>query len=69
MKPAYKVVIIESERGWGQRIDEIQYFRGKNAKKRAESFVTKHNSINNLPYVPDVYYRAEPPIFVDEDEE
>lgn len=69
MKPAYKVEIIESERGWGQKVDDVEYFRGKTAKKNAEDFVKKFNSQNNLPSAPDIYWYATTPKFVDEDEE
>ena len=68
MKPAYKVVIIESERGWGQRIDEVKLFRGEDAKKDADEFVKNYNADNNLPYVPDWYMYAQKPILIDEDE-
>ena len=51
-----KVIIIESERGWGQRIDETKYF---DSKKEAEEFCKEYNKDNNLPYVPDWYMKAE----------
>lgn len=50
-----KVLIIESERGYGQKIDEVKYF---NTKAEAEQFVEKYNECNNLPQVPDWYMYA-----------
>lgn len=51
-----KVVIIESERGWGQKVDEVKTF---NTRKEAVDFVNEFNKGNNLPYVPDWYMYAE----------
>jgi hypothetical protein len=53
---ATKVLIIESERGWGQRIDERKEFP---TYEEAKAFVTEYNSHNNLPEVPDWYMYAE----------
>jgi hypothetical protein len=50
-----KVVIIESERGWGQRIDEVKEFDDRAA---AEAFVKDYNKENNLPSAPDWYMYA-----------
>jgi hypothetical protein len=50
-----KVVIIESERGWGQRIDEEMEFP---TKAEAEAFIAKYNTQNNQPTVPDWYMYA-----------
>lgn len=51
-----KVAIIESERGWGQKVDEVKEFP---TKAEAESFVKEFNAKNNLSYVPDWYMYAE----------
>lgn len=51
-----RVAIIESERGWGQRVDEIREF---DTQKQAEDFVETFNSRNDKPYVPDYYEYAE----------
>ncbi len=51
-----KVHIIESERGWGQRLDETKEF---DTYKEAEEFCTKYNASNDKDYVPDWYMRAE----------
>lgn len=50
------VHIIESERGWGSKIDERKEF---DTVKEAEEFVTSYNKQNDLPYVPDWYMYAE----------
>lgn len=51
----YKVEIIESERGWGQRIDEIKYF---DSEVDAKAFVAEFNRSNNLESAPDWYMVA-----------
>lgn len=51
----YKVEIIESERGWGQRIDEIKYF---DSEESAKSFCTDFNKDNNASTAPDWYMVA-----------
>lgn len=57
----YRVDIIESERGWGQRIDETQYF---DTLAEAQQFVKRYNASNNLPQVPAWYMYAEDPVLV-----
>ncbi len=49
------VEIIESERGWGQRIDSVKEFYDL---KEAEKYVKKYNSRNTLEEVPDWYMYA-----------
>jgi len=51
-----KVAIIESERGWGMKIDEIKTFP---TKEKALAFIKKYNSYNTEPTAPDWYMRAE----------
>jgi len=51
-----KVFIIESERGWGNRIDETRRF---SSRKKAETFVTKFNKSNDKAAVPDWYMYAQ----------
>ena len=54
---AYRVDIIESERGWGQKIDESIVFDNEaDARQYAVDYNRKYN---NLDYVPDWYMRAE----------
>ena len=60
-KGEYAVHIIESERGWGQRLDETKYFK---SLKDAEAFVKGYNSLNDKPDVPDWYMYAQEPILV-----
>lgn len=58
MKRRFRVVVIESERGWGQKVDEVKYF---DTYEEAANFRDEVNSHNNLSYVPDIYWRAEGP--------
>lgn len=50
-----KVLIIESERGWGQKVDEVKEF---DTREEAEKFCKEYNSKNNEPTVPDWYMYA-----------
>lgn len=50
-----QVLIIESERGWGQRVDEIRYF---DTREEAESFCNEYNTKNDKDTVPDWYMYA-----------
>lgn len=60
-KYRWRVDIIESERGWGQKIDDQKFF---DDEQEAKDFVTEYNKDNNLPYVPDWYMRANDPVKV-----
>jgi hypothetical protein len=52
----YRVDIIESERGWGQKVDETIYFDNEaEARKYCEDF----NARNTEVVAPDWYMRAE----------
>jgi hypothetical protein len=53
---AYKVAIIESEAGWGSKIDEIKYFP---TEQEARSFVKDYNSLNTSQVTPSWYMFAE----------
>lgn len=64
MNAKYEVCIIESERGWGQRVDEVRHF---DSKKEADDFVKDYNKENNLSVVPDWYMYATEPKLVDLD--
>jgi len=57
-KDLVHVALIESERGFGQKIDEIKEFRGYNAQAEAEAFVKEFNSKNDQDQVPDWYMYA-----------
>lgn len=61
MRYAYKVVLIESERGWGSKIDEIKYF---DTPEEVGEFVKKFNSYNTQTVAPDWYMYAEGPKLV-----
>lgn len=50
------VIIVESECGWGQRIDETKEF---DTREQAEVFVEEFNSKNTEDTVPDWYMYAE----------
>ena len=57
IQTAYRVDIIESERGWGQKIDETKYFDNEaEARKYAADYNNKYNTSKE---VPDWYMRAE----------
>jgi hypothetical protein len=56
LQNAFKVSIIESERGWGQKIDEVKYF---DSEFDAKKFVTEYNSHNTATVVPDWYMYAQ----------
>jgi hypothetical protein len=61
MKKFYRVTIIESERGWGQRVDEVVEFP---TLKAAKAFQFKYNEQNKETRVPDWYMYAQDPIEV-----
>ncbi len=55
----WKVTIIESEAGWGQRVDGVNYFR---TKELADTFVEKHNkNLGTEKVTPGIYWKAETP--------
>jgi hypothetical protein len=56
----WKVTIIESERGWGQRVDEVKEFKDYESAKK---FQLKFNEANDKDYVPDWYMVAKDPVF------
>lgn len=73
----YRVDIIESERGWGQRNEGKYYFSGKNALEKAKEYVKNYNDKelenNNKLYgvghrAPEVYWFAEDPRLVPDEE-
>lgn len=56
LQNAYRVDIIESERGWGQKIDETKYFDNE---LEARAFVQRYNDqYNTAKEVPDWYMVA-----------
>ena len=57
LQNAYRVDIIESERGWGQKIDETKYFDNE---LEARAFVQRYNDqYNTAKEVPDWYMVAQ----------
>ena len=52
----FRVVIIESERGWGQRIDEVKYFDNEHDARR---FCSEFNAANTEKVAPDWYMYAD----------
>lgn len=58
---SWKVIIIESELGWGQRIDGVRDFDSYEA---ANAFVNSFNEENNDERAPDWYMYAQPPVEV-----
>lgn len=60
----WRVNIIESEQGWGQRIDEVKTF-GEDYNK-AKQFRDEYNAKNNLDEAPDWYMYASDPYYIDE---
>ena len=55
---AWEVEIIESERGWGSKVEDVKYF--DNFDDAAE-FVNKFNSHNTAESAPDWYMVATTP--------
>lgn len=56
MNKVFKVPVIESEKGWGQKIDDYMVCL---TKEKAESFIIDFNAKNDKLVVPDWYMRAE----------
>jgi hypothetical protein len=55
LKNAYRVDIIESERGWGSKVDEVKYF---DTEQSATDFCTEYNKDCPTDHVPDWYMVA-----------
>lgn len=53
----FKVEIIESERGWGMRLDEVKLF---DDAQEAFDWVEEFNASNNKDETPDWYMVANP---------
>lgn len=56
LSDAFRVDIIESERGWGTKIDEIKYF---DTEDSARAFCKEYNASNTKETAPDWYMRAD----------
>jgi len=55
MKMNYKAVIMEYERGWGSRVDEVKEF---DSELERDNFIEEFNSKNTEETVPDWYMVA-----------
>lgn len=60
MKFKFKVEIIESERGWGQKIDSVKKF---DTKDEAVNYINDFNKDNDEDVVPAWYMYARPANF------
>ena len=57
MSKQYSVDIIESESGWGSKIDEVKFF---DTEEEAKAFVKEYNEkYNSSPVVPGWYMVAQ----------
>ena len=54
---AFRVDIIESERGWGQKLDETIYF--DNEAEARQYAIDYNNKYNTAAVAPDWYMRAD----------
>lgn len=55
LQNAYRVDIIESERGWGSKVDEVKYF---DSKESAVAFCEEYNKDCPTDHVPAWYMVA-----------
>ena len=60
-KRKFLVTVIESERGWGQKVDEVREF---DTYGKAAKFRDSINRQNTTTTAPDVYWRAGDPVEV-----
>lgn len=58
LNAVWAVDIIESERGWGSKIDETKLF---DSKESADAFVKEYNKANTADVAPDWYMAAQTP--------
>ena len=52
----HKVTLLEFERGWGSRVDEVIYF---DTEQNAKVYAKEFNSLNTQDTAPDWYMVAE----------
>lgn len=57
----WRVTVIESERGWGQKVDEYRRFQ---TKEDAWRWADEFNSRNTASMAPDWYMQAQDPVYV-----
>jgi len=60
----WRVAVLEYERGWGSRIDFIEYFP-ENEHEKARKFVETFNAENTSPTIPNWYRKAANPVLVE----
>ncbi len=60
-KRRFRVDVIESERGWGQKVDETRHFK---TYEEAADFRDSVNAQNTEAEVPAIYWRATNPVEV-----
>ena len=65
MKKEWKVEVIESERGWGQKVDEVHWFTTEKKAKKFQDEINEPNRQNilNGGSTPDWYMFATDPEF------
>lgn len=54
----FRVTVIESERGWGQKVDEVREF---DSYEEAAKYRDSVNKQNTAPTAPDIYWQASDP--------
>lgn len=59
LKEVHVVTVIESERGWGQKTDEIAIYDNKAEAEAHVKSVNDQNDNKTLASAPDIYWRAE----------
>jgi hypothetical protein len=61
IKPVTRTLvnIIESERGWGSKVDEVLEFTGKNSREQAVRYCEEFNKQNTATVAPDWYMVAQ----------
>ena len=55
MKKQYRIFVVESERGWGQKYEQWDY----DTYEEAKAAIHRINSDNTAPTAPDWYMQAE----------
>lgn len=58
-KEVWAVEVIECERGWGCKVDEVRYF---DTKADADKFAKEFNYANTDEVAPDWYMQAQTPV-------
>ncbi len=56
LQPAFRVDLIEYERGWGSKVDEVKYF---DTEPEAKQYCVEFNAKNTSLTAPDWYMVAD----------